>query len=683
MHADFLRCQEALDVTYIFLLTSPLAGPELPHAHPPTRLESTRLRHSMANSTTYIPRSIFANDFPRDVALLILEALPKRDLLQALKVCPSWYAEFSPLLCRNLGPVSIHQLNDKGLKFIRQNVTEVKTLIIRYITPIDVKSAKPLNDKLVSLFDIFQNHPLDVWGFSSNSVLNYAAYKVLQTATLARARADLWSTNMILPPVDLGGTFTSGNPASPCNAVVNFSRRDENMIRKQRYIYIRKGGGLGAAQQILGRPGNMIESLRIFGDQYPMSVEQLHVLCACMGLPAPFSVPKIYFNDLDLENLDGIFDLSDTQSIGFVNNRGPSSRNAYGESNLLDQISLPDSFGGKRLLNEFIHRQTVSRSPGYHNSLAAKDLRAFITGVTGLQTICVHQKQSLEQPPAWFVSGHSTSLTIFSFRSGEEEPTRTQLEELADAAPNLTAIGMNLEPILLKLTGKSEAVTQIEDPRLKELAADLLHFRRLKAVCFFVSGTNFSSRLTKGTLSAIVRALFNEMGKHRLPLQLIHVVIEKPGTATSKEYPVPKVYSFRCEPQHQQPLSTSEHDVLEKLGGGQEYDMQALEELRFGHLYKSKRQLYLEAEVRAVKVAALFRQHASKKPAPENINNNFWELRALAAAGVGQKDKLSIGGMRTLARSGSEAETVGRKRKRATKASRVTAVAAVVADPSV
>jgi hypothetical protein len=364
------------------------------------------------------------------------------------RACKDWNIRFSGLLCENIGPIAVARFTKKSTKFIKRHRTSVKTLLFRHIWTGNRQQSERLDTKLVGFLDIFKKQNLVLWGFTSDSTLSHEAYQHV----MGLIGGGLPSSSILLPAMHNGSLFTRGNTSSPCNAVISFSKDcgsvDGNRIRQQHHVYIRKNSGLGAAGRALNRPGVMIEGMKISGNKDLTSVTQFDILWLATRNTDTRQIPKLHLYNTDLENLSGIFSLGDTQSIAFVNNRGPSSRQSYSERDLLKELTKPVSEGEKPLVNELIHRQTVRRLAGSHNNLSAGELEAAVKNVDGLQVLCFHQVVPIELSPAVLVQQHFNSLQVFSYRNGEEDLSFEHLCALATAAPRLRAIGFNYSGML-------------------------------------------------------------------------------------------------------------------------------------------------------------------------------------------------------------------------------------------
>jgi hypothetical protein len=380
-------------------------------------------------------------------------------LKKVREVCKSFNAEFSHLLCINIGPITVNRLTRTHTKFIKQHIASVKTLIIKHTWNHDKTLAKVLDTKLENFLRLFTKQQLEVWGFSADSILTHNAYRHVQNFIVSRKS----SSNIILPAMKNGSLYTPGYPASPCDAVISFSidcgAENDCRIRKHRQIFIRKDSGLLAASYAINKPGAMIESVRLFGNRSLVPGDQLETLWSATNNLPTRTVPKVWLHNMNIAELSGVFSLGDTQSVGLINSHSWLDYRSYSETDLLAEATKHCPSGGKRLVNEIIYRQTVTRVEGHFKGLSGEQLKAYVDNVDGLQVLCMHQKSSITIPPAALVNLHFRTLKIFSFRSGEEDITYEQLAALVKAAPGLRAIGFNCSHSFLLNPSSTNMIT--------------------------------------------------------------------------------------------------------------------------------------------------------------------------------------------------------------------------------
>jgi hypothetical protein len=116
------------------------------------------------------------------------------------------------------------------------------------------------------------------------------------------------------------------------------------------------------------------------------------------------------------------------------------------------------------------------------------------------------------------------------------------------------------------------------------------------------------TQLAHQNLKMAIQELVSAMNECGMNIHLFHVVVQKPGSLAYNQKSSSTVDSFRIGHNRRwhhttvehASLSVQERDDLQKLGGGQDYDMQVFEEEQMGHLCPSLKQTRTEKQTQIV-----------------------------------------------------------------------------------
>lgn len=144
---------------------------------------------------------------------------------------------------------------------------------------------------------------------------------------------------------------------------------------------------------------------------------------------------------------------------------------------------------GKTDLHEFMYQQMLGPAHMSTRGVSSAILQEFLTKVTSIRTLCVHQWSTMDEGPESFASLQAQTLHFFSWRDSQEDIPLDHLSDLAKSCPRLRALGFNYSSIRKGLDRPSslhhEHFTETFAKTSDELFGALQNLQELHTLCIF------------------------------------------------------------------------------------------------------------------------------------------------------------------------------------------------------